>query len=127
MNLNQPSERWRECGETMATHSHIFWQCPLLENIWQSVFAYINKVLNVELIRDPLIAILGMKPVVIHCRKDMYLLQILLVAANKTITIKWLEKIELNFKKYLHYGKITYSLIDTEGSQEPVQDYMIAL
>jgi hypothetical protein len=45
MNLNQPSQRWRECGETMATHSHIFWQCPLLENIWQSVFAYINKVL----------------------------------------------------------------------------------
>uniref|UniRef100_A0A8C1HQQ8 Uncharacterized protein n=2 Tax=Cyprinus carpio TaxID=7962 RepID=A0A8C1HQQ8_CYPCA len=79
MNPNQSSQCWRGCGETMATHSHIFWQCPLLDNFWKSIFTYINKVLNVDLIRDPLIAILGIKPVVIHSRKKMYLLQILLI------------------------------------------------
>ena len=107
MNLNQSSQF---CGvvERQWLLIHILFGNA---HLWKSIFTYINKVLNVELIRDPLIAILGMKPVVIHCRKDMYLLQILLVAANKTITIKWLEKIELNFKKYLHYGK-NYIFID---------------
>ena len=117
MNLNQPSERWRECGETMATHSHIFWQCPLLDNFWKSVFAYINYVLNVELIRDPQVAILWIKPVVIHSRKNMYLLQILMVAAKKTITIKWLKKESPNQAEWLTIlrniytmEKMTYSL-----------------
>lgn len=72
--------------------------------------------MNVDLIRDPLIAILGIKPVVIHSRKKMYLLQILLIAAKKAITIKWLKK-KPNQAEWLTIlrniytmEKITYSL-----------------
>ncbi len=53
----------------MATHLHIFWQCPLLDNFWKLIFTTVNKVLDVELVRDPLIAFLGIKPVVIRSRK----------------------------------------------------------
>uniref|UniRef100_A0A3P9APB4 Uncharacterized protein n=1 Tax=Esox lucius TaxID=8010 RepID=A0A3P9APB4_ESOLU len=91
MNLNQSSHCWRGCVETRATHSHIFWQFPLLDNFWKSIFTYISKVMNVELIRDPLVAILGVKPVGVHSRKKMYLLQMLLIAAKKAISIKWLK------------------------------------
>ena len=70
-------------GETMATHLHTFWQCPLLDNLWKSIFTTVNKVLD-----DPLIAILWMKPDVINSRKRTYLLQIL-TAAKKAITIRW--------------------------------------
>lgn len=117
MNPNQSSQCWRGCGETMATHSHIFWQCPLLDNFWKSIFTYINKVLNVDLIRDPLIAILGIKPVVIHSGKKMHLLQILLIAAKKAITIKWFKNESPNQAEWLTnlrniytMEKITYSL-----------------
>uniref|UniRef100_A0A3P8XXY2 Reverse transcriptase zinc-binding domain-containing protein n=1 Tax=Esox lucius TaxID=8010 RepID=A0A3P8XXY2_ESOLU len=89
--ISMENNSWRGCGETRATHSHIFWQCPMLDNFWKSIFTYINKVMNVELIRDPLVAILGVKPVGVHSRKNMYLLQILLIAAKKAITIKWLK------------------------------------
>uniref|UniRef100_A0AAY5K799 Uncharacterized protein n=1 Tax=Esox lucius TaxID=8010 RepID=A0AAY5K799_ESOLU len=43
--------------------------------------------MNVEMITDPLVAILGVKPVGVHSRKNIYLLQILLIATNKFIDI----------------------------------------
>ncbi len=92
MNSNQKSTCWRGCGETIANYSHIFWQCPLLDNFWKSIFAIVNKALQIELPRDPLIAILGMKPEVILNRKMMYILQIVLIAAKKAITLRWLKQ-----------------------------------
>ena len=107
----------------MPTHSHIFWQCPLLDDFWKSIFTFINKVLNVKMLRDPLVAILGMKPVVIHSRKKMYLLQILLLAAKKTIKIKWLKKESTNqaewltiLRNILHYGTNYIFVETTEGT-----------
>ena len=38
-----------------------------------------------------------------HSRKNMYLLQILMVAAKKTITIKWLKKGSPNQAEYIYY------------------------
>ena len=38
-----------------------------------------------------------------HSRKNMYLLQILMVAAKKTITIKWLKKKSPNQAEYIYY------------------------
>ena len=57
----------------MTTHPHVFWQCPLLDNL-KINFTTANKVFDVEMVRDPLIAILGMKTVMIQRRTKMYLL-----------------------------------------------------
>ena len=52
----------------------------------------VNKALKVDLVRNPLIAILGMKPDITFNRKRMYILQIILIAAKKAITLRWLKQ-----------------------------------
>ena len=58
----------------MEIHLHICWQCPLLDNFWKWIFTTVNRVLNVELVRDPLIANPGMKPQVIYNMKGFQIL-----------------------------------------------------
>lgn len=57
-----------------------------------------------------MIAILGVKPVEIHSRKNIYLLQILLAAAKKAITIKWLKKETPNYSESLTILKNIYTM-----------------
>ena len=84
------SECWRQCGEQVGNHTHIFWTCPKLRRFWNIVFNDINRVFDTQLPHDFKTAILGIIPTGFEGRKNIYLLQILLTAAKKTITINWL-------------------------------------
>uniref|UniRef100_A0A671KX02 Uncharacterized protein n=1 Tax=Sinocyclocheilus anshuiensis TaxID=1608454 RepID=A0A671KX02_9TELE len=113
-NSSQSSACWRECGE-QATHTLIFWECPILVPYWTNVFGFINTIFQVP--RDPLIAILGVKTDLIKSEKRRYLLRILLVAAKKNITIKWLQRRPpaldeclRTVREIYEMEKITYSL-----------------
>merc|ERR1712082_145103 len=82
----------RECGEQIGTHTHIFWTCPKLLQFWSAVFNDINRVFDTRLPLEFKTAILGVIPAGFEGRKKVYLLQIMLAAAKKLITINWLGK-----------------------------------
>ena len=82
---------WRSCGAHIGNHLHIFWACPKLRPFWDEVYKVLAVVFHVNIPKDPLIAVLGVKPQVIEGRATNYLLQILLTAAIKCITINWLK------------------------------------
>ncbi len=67
-------------------------------------------VFQVNLPRDPLIAILGVKTDLIKSEKRRYLLQILLAAAKKNITIKWLQKRPPAFEECLQTVREIYEM-----------------
>lgn len=60
-----------------------------------------------DLAREPLIAILGVKTVMICSGKKMYLLHILFIAVKSEITVRWHEKEPPNHAEWLllFYGK----------------------
>lgn len=60
-----------------------------------------------DLARETLIAILGVKIVMIYSRKKMYLLHILFIAVKRAITVRWHEKQPPNHAEWLllFYGK----------------------
>lgn len=41
-----PALCWRNCGEVMADHRHIFWSCPSIRPFWMEVVKIITKVLG---------------------------------------------------------------------------------
>lgn len=41
------SNCWRECGESYAKFSHIFWFCPSLKSFWNNIQNEINIILKV--------------------------------------------------------------------------------
>lgn len=49
---------WRKCGK-IGDHSHIFWDCPVIEGFWKSVKEEIGKILQVNVPLDPLLFLLG--------------------------------------------------------------------
>ena len=95
------TECWRECGEQVGNHTHIFWTCPKLQQFWTSVFNDINRVFDTPIEREFKIAILGVVPTGLEGRARVYLLQILLAAAKKTITINWLGKNPPTHKQWI--------------------------
>ena len=84
------SECWRQCGDQVGNHTHIFWTCPKLRQFWNTVYRDINRIFDMQIPQDFKTAILGITPTGFEGRKNIYLLQILLAAAKKTITINWL-------------------------------------
>ena len=82
---------WRSCGAHIGNHLHIFWACPKLRSFWDEVYKVLAVVFHANIPKDPLIAVLVVKPQVIERRATNYLLQILLTAAIKCITINWLK------------------------------------
>lgn len=60
-----------------------------------------------DLAREPLIAICGVKLVMIYSRKKMYLLHILFIAVKRAITVRWHDTEPPNHAEWLSlfYGK----------------------
>ena len=51
---------WQECEEK-GTLLHCWWECKLVEPLWQTVWRFLEK-LKTELPYDPVIALLGIYP-----------------------------------------------------------------
>ena len=75
----------------IATHIHIFWTWPKLSAYWREVFEALEFVFQQNIPREPTVALLGMIPEGLEGRAKKYLLNVLLTAALKSITIRWLK------------------------------------
>lgn len=81
---------WRQCGQTMADHVHIFWACPLIQPYWQDFAEEIQSIFCLKVDFSFITLYLGKTPVGLKA-KDNYLYKILLAASKKAITRKWLQ------------------------------------
>lgn len=108
---------WRNCSTLIGNHTHIFWSCPKLKAFWEEVFKALIEIFHQPLPKDPKVALLGVIPEGIEGRAKRYLLQILLTAALKCITIKWLNLDPPTYSMWIQkvweiyqMEQITYSL-----------------
>ncbi len=91
MGLKRCGSCWRNCGKDNANHTHIFWLCPKLSLFWKEVFDALKAVFKQDIPQSPTIALLGAIPMGIDRKDENDLINILLTAALKYITIKWLK------------------------------------
>lgn len=82
---------WRKCGETLANHFHIFWECPAIQSYWLEVVENINLIMGYRIKNDFRTIYLGD---ISNFTKtnDRYLIKILLVASKKALTRRWLSE-----------------------------------
>ena len=117
MNSNQTSMCWRGCNENIATHLNIFWQCPLLANFWKSIFVTEQSTRSWSG-KKPSDSYSWDEPDITFNRKRMYILQIILIAAKKAITLRWLKQdpptnaewVAILRNIFTQWKKITYML-----------------
>lgn len=81
---------WRECG-TVGDTTHIFWDCPKIQDFWKNIQKEIKLILGIEFPLEPALYILGIIPDNMTDKNFKYLLRILLLIAKKTITGSWLK------------------------------------
>lgn len=105
---------WRQCGSTVANHYHVFWDCLKLNVFWKGIQTLLSTVFNtlIPLSFDALY--LGLVPF-LERRREIKLLQSLLVASKKTITRRWLNPIQSTLDDWIGitpeiYGKTDLSI-----------------
>ena len=81
---------WRQCGQIMANHFHIFWACPLIQPYWKELAGEIRTIFGLEVEFSFVTLYLGKTPVGLTTQ-DNYLYKVLLAASKKAITRKWLQ------------------------------------
>ena len=107
---------WWNCGTCSANHTHIFWLCPKLNTYWREVFDSLKEIFRQDIPQDPPVALLGAMPEGLDVRVTKYLLNILLTAALKCITIRCLKPDPPTYNIWtqkvwdMEMERITYSL-----------------
>lgn len=91
MGPKHSSSCWRNCEIHISNHTHIFWLCSKLSAFWREVFDTLKEVFQQDIPQDPIVALLGLIPEGLDGMAKKYLLNILLTAALKCITIRWLK------------------------------------
>lgn len=117
MGPTYPNKCWRNCSTQIGNHTHIFWSCPKLRSFWDEVFELLKELFHYNFTKDPKVALLGVVPEGIEGRANKYIFQILLSAALKCITIKWLKPDPPTYNMWVgkiweiyQMEQITYSL-----------------
>lgn len=79
---------WRNCGK-VGDHTHIFWDCPVIQVYWKNVKEELENILGMEVPSSPLFYLLGAMSNDIFSANQSYIVRILLLVAKKTITVNW--------------------------------------
>ncbi len=119
MSSTHTNKCWRNCGDYIGNHLHIFWSCSKLQQFWGEVYQALREVFHADIPQDPQTALLGLKPKgeITEGRTATYLLQIMLTAALKCVTINWLKTEPPTYNQWIQriweihmMEQITYSL-----------------
>ena len=76
---------WRRCGEN-GTLLHYWWECKLVQPLWRTVWRFLKK-LEIELLYDPAIPLLGIHTEETRSERDMC--TPMFIAALFTIARAW--------------------------------------
>ena len=81
---------WRKCGEQMADHFHIFWNCPAIQPYWQEITQALQSIFGNDIDCSFVTIYLGNN---VSCLSapDKYLIKVLLAASKKAVTQMWLH------------------------------------
>lgn len=82
---------WRQCGEAMASHVHIFWSCPKIVTFWKELKKYMDKVLQRNLPFSFETFYLGLVEMKIRQNLNNRMFRYMLLAGKKAITRNWLK------------------------------------
>ena len=112
---------WRYCGTNEAHHSHVFWECGMLQPYWAAIHENISKILGYGIPKEFDVMYLGNLAEHIG-DEDIYLARILMVAAKKAITRLWLQATPPTERQWVGIigeikvmEKMTYKLRVKEG------------
>ena len=80
---------WRNCGCQRAHHYHVFWECSILQSYWSDVNKALKHIFQINIPPDFKTMFLTYKTLPMQSI-DGYLWNVLLAAAKKAITKKWM-------------------------------------
>lgn len=100
---------WRGCGNSLADHFHIFWDCVIIRPYSLGVLTEIKSIIGLKINHDFSTIYLGNISTKLNSR-DKYLLQILLAASKKAITRKWMIKEPPTKLEWIGIVKEIYSM-----------------
>lgn len=81
---------WKGCGGRDATHRHIFWECPGLQNFWSEVHKAMEEMFHKKVPNHFEIFILD-KSAFITGNTNRHLFVIMITEAKKNVTRHWLH------------------------------------
>ena len=100
---------WRKCGK-IGDHTHIFWDCPVIEGFWKSVKEEIGNILEMTVPLEPMLFLLGAIPTDTYDSDQRYILRILLLIAKKIITVNWENAKSPTIIQWKHRLKQVYTM-----------------
>ena len=100
---------WRKCGN-IGDHSHIFWDCPVIQEFWKRVKVETDKISQVHSPLDPLIFLLGAIPLETYSSDQRYMLQTLLLIAKTMITVNWKDPKPPTITQWVQRLKRVYTM-----------------
>lgn len=117
---------WRNCGEKVAHHVHVFWSCPTLHNYWRDLKECIDKVLGCDLPFTFELFYLGKYNVQNVGKVNIRMLRIMLLAGKKGITKMWMKADVPKVKNWIdvmyniyNMEKLTYAMrLENEKFEE---------
>lgn len=81
---------WR-CNKNAANHFHIFWECAVIQEYWFDIHQHLQNIFNIIFPPSFNNLYLGGVDLQLNSNKEKKLIHILLTAAKKAITRKWLK------------------------------------
>lgn len=75
---------WRNCGNVGDT-TYIFGDCPVIQGFWDNIKKEIDRILEVDVVPEPVFFLLGAMPKDLYNADQQYALRVLLLVAKKII------------------------------------------